>query len=191
MTRVIPSPAQTIVQEWATYEKRDAMIEWSMGLPTDWLADCMKLGLLPFLQSKGYVVRYTSDDCVSKFRQWAFAHVWHTRRWKERLHMNYMVSDAGNQEDLEYFRVKVDPSDLDELMDYWTSSELFDESTVGQSQRLDFEQFIWHILDLERSKTHRRWRELGGGDDDYEDNANTHSLQDEGSMVYGGDRRTY
>lgn len=187
-TKVIPSPAQRIVQEWATYEKRDAIIEWSMGLPDGWITEYITLGVIPLLKSKGYAVRYTPDDCVKHFRQWAFAHVWHTRRWRERLYMNYMVPEAGSQEDIDYFRVKVDSSDLEELMDGWTSSELFDDTPAGQSQRLDFEQFLWHILDLEKSKTHRKWRDLAGWEDENEDHT---YAQEEGSMAYGGDRRTY
>ena len=186
----IPSPAQQIVQKWATYEKQDAKIQWSLGLPEEWLEDCIRHGLQPFLQARGYVLRFNVEDTVRCLKQWAFAHVWQTKYTTEKTYMNYMVSPQGNKDDYDYFCMKVDAFDCTDFMDIWTSSEFFDESRVGHEQRMDFQQFLWHVVDLERSKTHRKWRETQT-DEDRDENSYEYSHHEEGSGAYGGDRRTY
>lgn len=188
--KLIRSPAQTIVQSWVTYEKQETRMEWSRGLPDRWIEDCIEQGLAPFLAARGYAVRYTAHDCSRFLRQWAYAHVEQAHRWREKTYINSMVPSPGGHDDFEYFCLKVDTADLTDFMDAWTSTEFFDESPAGYAQRMDFQQFVWQIVDLERSKTHRKWRETQY-DEDQEENTYMHSLHEEGSSAYGGDRRTY
>ena len=186
----VPSPAQTILRSWDAYEKQDAKIEWSRGLPESWIEDCVTDGIVPFLQSRGYVLKCTPQECSHNLRQWAFAHVWTSRLGHTDLHINYVHPYPGTQEDYDFFCMKVNAFDCTELMDTWVSSDFFDESPAGRAQRMEFQTFLWRSVDLDRSKTHRRWRETHT-DEDQEENTYMHSLQEEGSGAYGGDRRTY
>jgi hypothetical protein len=190
LTKPIPSPAQQIVQKLAAYKKQDAKIQWFLGLPEKWLEDCICDGLQHFLQTRGYVLRFNIEDTVRCLRQWAFAHVWQTKYTTEKTYLNYMVSPLGNKDDHDFFCMKVDAFDCTEFMDAWTSNDFFDDSRVGHEQRMDFQQFLWHIVDLERSKTHRKWRETQM-DEDRDENTYEYSHHDDGSGAYGGDRRTY
>lgn len=190
LTKPIPSPAQHIVQRWAKLEKQDAKIEWTLGLPEGWLEDCVRHGIVRFLQSRGYVLRFSEQDTIKSLRQWAFAHVWQTKHAVQGTYLNYMIPSPGNREDHEYFSMKVDSFDCTDFMDTWVSNEFFDETPVGRAQRMDFQQFLWYIVDLDRSKTHRKWRETQM-DDDRDENTYDYSHQEEGSGAYGGDRRTY
>ena len=190
LIKPIPSPAQQIVQKWAAYEKQDAKFEWSIGLPEKWLEDCVRHGLLPFLQDRGYVLRFNVDDTVKALKQWAFAHVWQTNYTTEKSYLNYMISPPGGRDEYEYFCMKVDAFDCTELMDAWIRNEFFDDSLVGRAQRMDFQQFLWYTVDLERSKMHRKWRETQM-DEDRDENGYDYSHHEEGSGAYGGDRRTY
>jgi hypothetical protein len=190
MVKPIPSPAQYIVQKWADMEKQDAKINWSLGLPQGWLEDCVQNGLQRFLKERGYVLRFNVEDTVRCLRQWAFAHVWQTRYARNQTHINYMVFAPGSKEDQDYFYMKVDTFDCTDFMDAWTGNEFFDESPSGRAQRMDFQQFLWYSVDLERSKTHRKWRETQM-EEDRDDNTYEVSHQEEGAGAYGGDRRTY
>jgi hypothetical protein len=164
-----------------------------MGLPEQWIEEFVRDGIIPFLQSRGYVLRYELKDCSRHLYNWAFAHVWVSRPENRALHINYSVPQPGTLDDYVFFSMKVDAFDCTELMDTWTSYQFFDESPAGRAQRMEFQTFLWRIVNLDRSKTHRRWREWFDTqhEDDSEENAYMQSLQEDGSRAYGGDRRTY
>ncbi len=189
LRKQLPSPAQTICKSWTRDAKQHVRYQWLQGLPDQWLETCIENGLLPYLKQKGYCTTGTVKDTVAKFRAWAFAHVWQTRYWNTELHINYATAGPGTQDDFDFMCLQLSSHELEEFMDAWTTCGLFDDSPEGHSQRMDIQQFVWHILDLERSKTHRRWK-MAFEEDEQEETVYGQSPHEEG-VAYGGDRRTY
>ena len=173
-------------------QKRRLFEEWRAGIPSGLFTKFITNGLPPFLAKHGYTLNQSTDQLVQYCVEWAFAHVWMSRKKQSFLQRTFMKQfHDGGEEDFDWFYFSIPMDDWEELADAWSCPEFLDDSDAGTAQRLDCPMFVWNILDLGSSRRHMKWMAMN----DLLEDDETHYLQSQAitdeSMAFGGDRRTH
>lgn len=179
---------------WAEKNKKleDLYWNWFLKLPERWIETFIEEGLLPFLEKYGYSVAYSKKDIIKYCKSWAFGHVQIALNKSKLLEISFLqTKNSGGPEEYDWFTYTIPTEEWLEFMEYWSQLEFFDDTDAGESQKVDFPSFVWHILFLEGSKAHQDYLYFINSDSfEQEDDANYQPLYQEDQGAYGGDRRT-
>jgi len=158
---------------------------WLRSIPDGYIANFMIQGLIPLLNRLGFSVGFTVDDCIKYCKEWAFSHLVKLKKPKSSIHL-LKSANNDNIDELIVFQLNVN---FDELVKFWAIQEFLDDETpVGQSQKLDLERFVWHLIDVANSKLYVKYY------DSYSENnqdETQYAVTHQEDNAYGGDRRTY
>jgi hypothetical protein len=177
----------------AEAEKKDRCRSWTRGFPEGHILEFIKYGLEPFLVEFGYKIGYSYKECAAYCKQWAFAHAEIQNRYKPNQTVQFLqCAHNGSREAFEWYLGIISPDDWNSLCTEWSGERFLDESDAGHAQRIDIAWFVWNLLSLDNSKAYHKFVEYMSSEEDMDDEI--HYVAgfngEEGSGIYGGDRRT-
>jgi hypothetical protein len=177
--------------------RKESLIEyqygcWYSNIPEKWIEDFVEKGLIPFLNQHGYSVAYSLKEVVHYCKRWAFAHVQVTSNKTKMLEISFLKTmNSGGAEEYDWFTYTIPSEEWFNLAEEWSELQFLDETDAGESQKLDLQEFAWHILYLEGSKAHEEFLYFTESDMvDQEDDIVAQTVQPDDQGAYGGDRRT-
>jgi hypothetical protein len=179
---------------WANQNKKLEGLywDWLSKLPEGWIETFIEEGLLPFLKHYGYAVAYSKKDIVNYCKSWAFGHVHIALNKSKFLEISFLKTmNSGGSDEYNWFTYTISSEEWIDFTEYWNQLEFFDDTDAGESQKVDFPIFVWHLLCLESSKAHNEYLYFTESDSfDQEDDNIHHPIYQDDQGAYGGDRRT-
>jgi hypothetical protein len=165
---------------------------WFYKFPEGWIEKFIEEGLVPFLEKHGYAVAYSKKEIVNYCKSWAFGHVQISLNKSKLLEVSFLkTKNFGGQDEYDWFTYRIPSDEWIEFVESWSELEFFDDTGAGESQKVDFPLFVWHILLLESSKAHQDYLYFMNIDGfEQEEETNYQPLYQDEQGAYGGDRRT-
>jgi len=184
-------PAQSFTRLQHKRYIDELYVDWITNLPDKWIDEFVKYGLFPFLHTHGYTLYYDIKTVTEHCKEWAFCHVLLKRqgsRYKTRVFDTCIHS--GGIEELDWYHHTISTDAWLTLCSKWSNIDFLDSSDPGYSQCMDLSIFIWHMIHLDRSKSHTIWiQHMETLEQQYDDPLGHHITLDEVN-AYSGDRRT-
>ena len=169
-------------------EQKRVFDEWYVGIGTESLYNFVEYGLRPFCKKHGYSLIYSTSECVSLIRKWAFSHAYSKKKNK---HVTWSFTPSSYEagfEEWDWYCHTIDTMMWLNFAKKCTLPGFLDDSDVGRSQVCDLANCVWALIDLETSSAHRYWLNNIYNDDFDDEQGYVHHQED---YAYGGDRRTY
>jgi len=131
--------------------------------------DNLYININIFLKKYGYKLSDEKDKITILLEDFCWAHTWITR-YEPKKYIVYKAN--GIEDDCNWFNECIDISDWQDFYKEIEEDGIFDNSREGLCMQYDLPRLIWSKLDLEGSKTYRKYAEI-------RDNYNNDSEDDE------------
>jgi hypothetical protein len=169
-------------------EKKGLYEEWLSELPAGWFEVFITNGLVPFLARFGYALDFSLDEQVKILRGWAFAHVQIQRlSGYHNSHVTLLrCAHSGGDEEFDWYCHTISPLAWETFAKKWAHVDFLDESDPGHHQRMDLPRLVWHMISLNKSRTHRVWLEILQDCMEQDD-----FVHEDSCVAFTGNRRTF
>jgi len=147
--------SQKCAKEIAIYEK------WISEIPYRWIHHFVIDGLIPFLKTHGYELLYDTETVIGYCEEWAFHHVLLAQYRSNYVSRTFLkcAHDDGPDEK-EWYHLTISTDAWFNFSKKWSTTEFLDTSETGYSQYYDLSEFVWHMIHLKISKSHKKWLEI-------------------------------